>query len=57
MTWHIAEIHWDLAQFYQQRHNPKFVQHHYGTAHQLFTQRGANKDIEKIEREWENLED
>jgi hypothetical protein len=28
--------------------------HHYTIAHQLFTQLGTMKDIEKIEQEWEN---
>lgn len=54
MTWQIAETNWDLAQLYQQCNNPELAQHHYETAHQLFTQLGAKKDIEKIEREWEN---
>jgi hypothetical protein len=28
------------------------AQHHYAIAHHLFTQLGAQKDIEKIEQEW-----
>jgi tetratricopeptide (TPR) repeat protein len=52
MTWHIAETNYDLAQLYRQQQNPTLAQHHYTTAHQLFTQLGAQKDIEKIEQEW-----
>jgi tetratricopeptide (TPR) repeat protein len=57
MTYSIAEINWDLAQLYRQRNTLELAQHHYETAHQLFTQLGAKKDIERIEREWDNLGD
>jgi hypothetical protein len=56
-TYLVAEIHWDLAQLYRQRNTLELAQHHYETAHQLFTQLGAKKNIEKIEREWDNLGD
>jgi len=54
MTWHIAETNYDLAQLYRQRNNPELAQQHYNTAHQIFLQLGAAKDLEKIEREWES---
>jgi hypothetical protein len=54
MTWHIAETNYDLAQLYRQRNNPDIAQKHYNTAHQIFQQLGAAKDLEKIEREWES---
>ncbi|WP_072621858.1 hypothetical protein [Spirulina major] len=30
------------------------AQHHYTTAHQLYTQLGAAKDLEHIQQEWQN---
>jgi Tfp pilus assembly protein PilF len=56
MTWDIAEAHAELAQLYRQQQNNPLAQHHYTTAHQLFTQLGAKKDIERIEQEWNNGE-
>lgn len=53
MTWHIAETNYDLAQLKRQRGNSEKAQEYYDTAHQIFTQLGAAKDIEKIEREWQ----
>ncbi|MFB2880901.1 hypothetical protein [Floridanema aerugineum] len=50
----IAETNYDLAQLYRQRNNTELAQQHYNTAHQIFQQLGAAKDIEKIEREWEH---
>jgi|GEM_PF-1818789 len=32
--------------------NPELAQQHYTIAHQLFTQLGALKDIEKLEGRW-----
>ena len=52
MTWHIAETNWDLAQLERQRGSHPQAQQHYAVAHQLFTQLGAKKDLEKIDREW-----
>jgi len=52
MTDGIAETNWDLAQLYRAKNNPALAQQHYTTAHQLFTQLGAKKDLEKIEKEW-----
>ncbi|MEY3868476.1 MAG: hypothetical protein RLZZ338_2367, partial [Cyanobacteriota bacterium] len=34
------------------RGNTEFAQQHYDTAHQIFVQLGAAKDLERIEREW-----
>jgi tetratricopeptide (TPR) repeat protein len=54
MSWNIAETNYDLAQLYRQGNNPELAQQHYNTAHQIFQQFGAAKDLEKIEREWES---
>ncbi|MEG3981009.1 tetratricopeptide repeat protein [Microcoleus sp. T3B2] len=54
MTWHIAETNYDLAQLYRQRNYPELAQQHYNSAHQIFQQLGAAKDLERIEREWES---
>jgi hypothetical protein len=55
MIWHIAETNYDLAQLYRAKANPQLAQQHYTTAHQLFTQLGAMKDLEKIEQEWNEV--
>jgi tetratricopeptide (TPR) repeat protein len=52
MTWHIAETNWDLAQVYRSKQNHQKAQEHYEKAHQLFTELGAKKDLEKIEANW-----
>jgi tetratricopeptide (TPR) repeat protein/transcriptional regulator with XRE-family HTH domain len=52
MTDNIAEINWELAQLYRAKNNPDRAQQHYAIAHQLYTQLGAAKDLEKIEQEW-----
>jgi tetratricopeptide (TPR) repeat protein len=52
MTWHIAETNWDLAQVYRSKANHQKAQEHYDIAHQLFTELGAKKDLEKIETNW-----
>jgi hypothetical protein len=54
MTNSIAETNWDLAQLYRAKNNPDLAHQHYTTAHQLFTQLGAAKDLEKIEQDWNN---
>ncbi|MEM8642238.1 MAG: tetratricopeptide repeat protein [Cyanobacteria bacterium P01_G01_bin.54] len=51
----IAECEFRLAQLHQKRHNPTLAQTHYTTAHQLYSQLGAAKDLERIEREWQEL--
>ena len=48
----IAEANWDLARLYRTKGNPDLAQTHYATAHRLFTQLGAAKDLERIEKEW-----
>ncbi|XWK89885.1 MAG: tetratricopeptide repeat protein [Phormidium sp.] len=50
----IAETNYDLAQLYRQRNNTELAQQHYNTAHQIFQQLGAAKDLERIAREWEH---
>jgi hypothetical protein len=45
---------YDLARLERQRNNPELAQQHYNTAHQIFQQLGAAKDLERIEREWHN---
>ena len=54
MTWHIAELNWDLCQLYDAKNNPELAQQHYTIAHQLFTQLGAMKEIEKLELRMKN---
>jgi tetratricopeptide (TPR) repeat protein len=48
----IAESNWDLAKLHRAKNNPDRAQQHYHIAHQLYSQLGAAKDLEKIEREW-----
>jgi tetratricopeptide (TPR) repeat protein len=50
--WLLAHNNYDLAQLYRAKNNPDRAQQHYAIAHQLFTQLGAAKDLEKIEQEW-----
>jgi tetratricopeptide (TPR) repeat protein len=50
MIWHIAETNFDLAQLWQRRNNPDRAQHHYTIARDLYTQLGAAKDLECIEK-------
>ncbi|MEI1376561.1 tetratricopeptide repeat protein [Nostoc sp. UHCC 0926] len=49
----VAEVNYDLARLERKRGNTELAQQHYNTAHQIFQQLGAAKDLEKIEREWE----
>ena len=41
----------DLAKLYRAKDNPTQVQEHYAIAHQMFTDLGAMKDVEKMENE------
>ncbi|TAF21922.1 MAG: tetratricopeptide repeat protein [Oscillatoriales cyanobacterium] len=50
----VAEAHYDLARLERKRNNPELAQQHYNSAHQIFQQLGAAKDLERIEREWES---
>jgi hypothetical protein len=52
----MAHSNYDLAQLYRATDNSTLAQQHYQTAHQLFTQIGAKKEVEKIEKEWRDLE-
>ena len=54
MTWHIAETNYDFAQLHHQRGNTEVAQQHYDTAHGIFQQLAAAKDVEIIEKEWHN---
>ena len=56
MTWHIAEANFDLALLYRKQQNPDRdrAPKHYTTAHQIYSQLGAAKDLERIEKEWQN---
>ncbi|MEH1889271.1 MAG: tetratricopeptide repeat protein [Nostoc sp.] len=53
MTHLVVEVNYDLARLERKRGNTELAQQHYNTAHQIFQQLGAAKDLEKIEREWE----
>ncbi|MEG4090876.1 tetratricopeptide repeat protein [Microcoleus sp. Pol12B4] len=56
MTWHIAETNYDLARLERKRGNTEVAQQHYDTAHQIFQQLGAAKDLENIDREWHSTD-
>jgi tetratricopeptide (TPR) repeat protein len=56
MTWHIAETNYDLARLQRKRGNTEVAQQHYDTAHQIFQQLGAAKDLEKIDRQWHSTD-
>jgi hypothetical protein len=43
-------------QLEHKRHNPTAAHTHYTTAHTLYTQLGAAKDLERIEQEWNALQ-
>ncbi len=53
MTHLVAEVNYDLARLERKRSNTELAQQHYNTAHQILQQLGAAKDLERIEREWE----
>ncbi len=52
MTYEIAETNYDLARLERSRGNTEVAQQHYDTAHQIFQQLEAAKDLERIDREW-----
>ncbi len=52
MTASIAETNWDLAQLYRAQGDEKRAQGHYSTARNLYTQLGADRDVEQIDTEW-----
>ena len=52
MTWHIAETNFDLARLWRDRDNLELAQQYYQKAHDLYSQLGAAKEVERIEREW-----
>jgi tetratricopeptide (TPR) repeat protein len=53
----IAETNWDLAQVYRSKPDHQKAQEHYEKAHQLFTELGAKKDLERIEANWNSTLD
>ncbi|MEG4279728.1 tetratricopeptide repeat protein [Microcoleus sp. MON1_C1] len=52
----IAEANYDLARLERKRGNTEVAQQHYDTAHQIFQQLGAAKDLERIDREWHSTD-
>ncbi|MEG3988670.1 tetratricopeptide repeat protein [Microcoleus sp. S28C3] len=56
MTWYIAAVNYDLARLERKRGNTEVAQQHYDTAHQIFQQLGAAKDLERIDREWHSTD-
>ncbi|MCT7994599.1 tetratricopeptide repeat protein [Laspinema olomoucense] len=52
MTWHIACANFALAQLWRKRGNEEIAQQHYQESHKFFKQLGASKELERIEREW-----
>ncbi|MCT7976416.1 tetratricopeptide repeat protein [Laspinema olomoucense] len=52
MTLHIAEANFDIAQLWRKRGNEEIAQQHYQKSYQIYQQLGAAKDLERIEREW-----
>jgi tetratricopeptide (TPR) repeat protein len=56
MTWHIAEVNYYFARLERKRDNTEVAQQHYDTAHQIFQQLGAAKDLERIDREWHSTD-
>ncbi len=53
MSYEITEAYYGLARLERRRNNTELAQQHYNTAHQIFQQLGAAKDLERIEQEWE----
>ena len=49
---YIAECNFRLAQLWQRRNNSERAQRHYAIAHKIYTELGAKKDLERIEREF-----
>jgi tetratricopeptide (TPR) repeat protein len=47
-----AKTNWNLAKVYRSKPDHQKAQEHYDIAHQLFTELGAKKDLEKIETNW-----
>jgi hypothetical protein len=56
MKHEIAKVKWDLARLELRKSNQPLAEQHYQTAHQMFSELGAAKDLERIEREWSALQ-
>lgn len=54
---YIAMVNYEFAQLERQRGNIDLAENYYNTAHQLFGQLGAVKDLERIEQEWLSQDD
>jgi tetratricopeptide (TPR) repeat protein len=48
----IAEVNWDFARLELRKSNHPLATQYYQTAHRLFSELGAAKDLERIESEW-----
>jgi chromosome partitioning protein len=51
----IAEVRWDLARLQLRKSNQPLAEQYYQTAHKIFSELGAAKDLERIESEWSAL--
>ncbi len=52
MKYEIAEVNWNLAQLELRKYNQPLATQYYQTAHRLFSELGAAKDLARIESEW-----
>jgi chromosome partitioning protein len=52
IKYQVAEVNWDLAQLELHKFNQPLATQYYQTAHLLFSELGAAKDLERIESEW-----
>ena len=51
----IAEVRWDLARLQLRKSNQPLAEQYYQTAHKIFSELGAAKDLERIESDWFSL--
>ncbi|MFW5665929.1 MAG: tetratricopeptide repeat protein [Coleofasciculus sp.] len=54
---YIAMVNYEFAKLERQRSNIDLAENYYNTAHQLFGQLGAVKDLDKMEQEWLSQDD
>jgi hypothetical protein len=52
IKYQVAEVNWDLARLELHKFNQPLATQYYRTAHRLFNELGAAKDLERIESEW-----
>jgi hypothetical protein len=55
MKHEIAEVKWNLARREFRKSNQPLAEQYYQTAHKIFSELGAAKDLERIESEWSAL--